>query len=78
MRGNCFCYAVKRRLQDIWRVLWLGRIDCEITWVGIPKLRFWYVAPDGTSERFEPVKPKQGWLALFHCWFEGRVRKGKR
>ena len=76
---NCLTYAVKRRVEEIWKVLWHGRIDCEVVWAGrVPKLRFWYVAPDGISERYEPKHPKSGWRALFDWNFEGQVRKGKR
>jgi hypothetical protein len=76
VKGNCLLYACKRRLEDIWKVLWLGRIECRILKTRPPKLRFTYVSPDGVRERLEPVKPKKGWAGFFDAfWFEGRVRR---
>jgi hypothetical protein len=68
---NCLVYALWRRFTT-----GEGSIRCRIV---KGKLRCWYVLPDGSTERWEPLIYKRGWAAWKDCgWFEGRVRRGAR
>lgn len=73
MKGNCLSWAVGMYLAGGC----LGRIEPEIVWAGkVPKLRFYYVTPDGVRLHFYPRHPKKGLHACIHaCWFTGVVKR---
>lgn len=73
MQGNCGTYAVGKYFADGCT----GRIRPRIVWAGgLPKLRFYYVDPEGNGTYFYPLRPRRGVAACLHSlWFEGQVRK---